>query len=122
MISGHQEFFIPICGQDIFLPFFPISFLLHLCCTQIFFRHELAGIFVFKITHPSPSRVKWSAPNFLFFIFEVGLHILKAGVHVHVKATLTSLNTGVWKIPKSGIQNPAPEPEPELEPEPEPEK
>ena len=37
MISGHQEFFFQQSGgQDISFPFFPISFLLHLCCMQFF--------------------------------------------------------------------------------------
>ena len=40
--------------------FFSISFVLH----AIFFFHQaLAGVFVFKITPPPPSRVKWSASN-----------------------------------------------------------
>ena len=75
-----------------------------------------------KSPTPLPRELNGRPLISYFFIFQVGLHILKAGVHVHVKATLTSLNTGVWKIPKSGIQNPAPEPELEPEPEPEPEK
>ena len=50
----------------IFFPFFShklsITFELH---ANFFFRQALAGIFLFKITPPPPSRVKWSAPNLI---------------------------------------------------------
>ena len=65
LIFGHQEFFFSsnLVGR-IFFPFFPIGFLLHLCCMQFFpYDKSLHEIF-FKITHPPPpSRVKWSFPN-----------------------------------------------------------
>ena len=57
MISGHQEFFFQQSGgQDIFFPFFPISFLLHLCCMQFFSSDKrLQEIFFLKSpNHPTP--------------------------------------------------------------------
>ena len=45
--------------------FFSITFVLH---AIFFFRQALAGIF-FQNHPPPPSRVKWSAPFFLFSLF-----------------------------------------------------
>ena len=58
MISGHQEFFfLAIWLAGIFFPFFPISFLLHLCCMQFFlFRQALAGNFFSKSPTPPPPQ------------------------------------------------------------------
>ena len=65
VISGHQEFFSSnLVGRTFFSLFFPISFLLHLCCTQFFSSDKRLQEIFFKITHPRPlSRVKWSALN-----------------------------------------------------------
>ena len=57
MISGHKEFFFSSKQsgwQDIFFPFFPISFLLHLCCMQIFSYDRRLQECFFKITNPPP--------------------------------------------------------------------
>ena len=66
MISGHQEFFfLPIWWAGYFFSLFPISFLLHLCCTQ-FSSSDKRLQEIFFQNHPPPplpSRVKWSAPN-----------------------------------------------------------
>ena len=67
VISGRQEFFFQQSGgQDIFFPFFPISFLLHLCCMQFFSSDKCLQEFFFCQSHnpPPPPRVKWSAPYF----------------------------------------------------------
>ena len=45
-------FFLAIWWVGYFFPFFPISFLLHLCCMQLFSRHKRLQEFFFKITHP----------------------------------------------------------------------
>ena len=47
-------------------------FLLHLCCMQFFSANKRLQEIFFKITHPRPSRVKWSAPK----VFEV-LHVFQ---------------------------------------------
>ena len=64
MISGHDEFFFSESGgQDIFFPFFPISFLLHLCCMR-FFSSDKRLQEIFVPNHPPPpSIVKWSTPK-----------------------------------------------------------
>ena len=56
----------------IFFPFFPISFLLHLCCMQFFSSDKRLQEIIFQ-NHPPPpgSRVKWSAP--------LGLKVVRAG-------------------------------------------
>ena len=54
MISGHQEFFfLAIWLAGIFFPFFPISFLLHLCCMQ-FFSSDKRLQEIFFQNHPPP--------------------------------------------------------------------
>ena len=45
VISGHQQFFYSILVGRIFFPFFPISFLLQLCCTQFFPDKSFQEIF-----------------------------------------------------------------------------
>ena len=45
MISGHQQFFYSNLVGRIFFPFFPISFLLQLCCTQFFSDKSFQEIF-----------------------------------------------------------------------------
>ena len=57
-------FFLAIWWAGYFFPFFPISFLLRLCCTQFFSSDKRLQEIFLKITHPPPplSRVKWSAP------------------------------------------------------------
>ena len=64
-ISGHQEFFffLAIWGAGYFFPFFPISFLLHLCCMQLLSSEKRLQEFFFQNHPPHPSRVKWSAPK-----------------------------------------------------------
>ena len=55
LISGHQEFFFQQSGgYDIFFPFFPVSFLLHLCCMQ-FFSSDKRLQKIFFQNHPPPS-------------------------------------------------------------------
>ena len=47
-----------------FFPFFPVSFLLHLCCMQFFSSdNRLQKIFFQNQPPPPPPRVKWSAPK-----------------------------------------------------------
>ena len=56
MISGHKDFFFPskqFGGQDIFSFFFPIRFLLQLCCMQIFSSDKLLQEMFFQ-NHPPP--------------------------------------------------------------------
>ena len=61
--SSRIFFSINLVGR-IFFPFFPISFLLHLCCMQFFSSEKRLQEIFFKITPPPLlSRVKWSAPN-----------------------------------------------------------
>ena len=43
--------------------FFPVSFLLHLCCMQFFSSDKRLQKIFFKINPPPLSRVKWSAPK-----------------------------------------------------------
>ena len=47
----------------IFFPFFPIGFLLHLCCMQFFSSDKRLQEIFFQNHSPPSSRVKWSAPN-----------------------------------------------------------
>ena len=57
-ISGQQEFFIlPIWWAGYFFPFFPISFLLHLCCMQFFPSDKRLQEFFFKITPRPPQEL-----------------------------------------------------------------
>ena len=58
MISGHQEFFLlAIWWAGYLFPFFPMSFLLHLCCMKFFFfRQALAGNFFSKSPTPPPPQ------------------------------------------------------------------
>ena len=58
MISGHKDFFFPskqFDGQDIFSLFFPIRFLLQLCCMQIFSSDKLLQEMFFQ-NHPPPPQ------------------------------------------------------------------
>ena len=61
-------FFWQSGGQDIFSPFFLISFLLHSCCMQFFSSDKCLQEICFQNHPPHPSRVKWSAPNDLEFL------------------------------------------------------
>ena len=65
VISGHQEFFfLAIWWAGYFFPFFPISFLLHLCCMQFFSSDKrLQKIYFPKSPTPSPPRAKLTAPK-----------------------------------------------------------
>ena len=45
-------FFLAIWWTGYFFPFFPISFLLHLCCMQVFSSDKRLQEIFFKITHP----------------------------------------------------------------------
>ena len=54
MISGHQEFsFLAIWSAGYFFPFFPINFLLHLCCMQFFSSDKRLQEIIFQ-NHPPP--------------------------------------------------------------------
>ena len=56
-------FFLAIWWVGYFFPFFPISFLLHLCCMQLFSPDKRLQEFFFSKS-PTPAwRVKWSAPK-----------------------------------------------------------
>ena len=56
----------------IFFPFFPMSFLLHLCSMQFFSSDKhLQEIFFQNQPPPSPSRVQWLAPKPFNFIHSV---------------------------------------------------
>ena len=57
MISGHQEFFSSNLVGSIFFPFFPISFLLHLCCMQFFSSDECLQEFFFQNHPPTPQEL-----------------------------------------------------------------
>ena len=48
-------FFLQSGGQDIFFTFFPISFLLHLCCMQFFSSDKRLQEFFFQ-NHPLPPQ------------------------------------------------------------------
>ena len=53
----------------IFFPFFPISFLLHLCCMQFFSSDKrLQEIFFQNYPPTPPSRVNWSTPYCSLFL------------------------------------------------------
>ena len=57
VISGQKEFFfIAILWAGYFFPFFPLSFLLHLCWMQFFSSDKCFQEFFFKITRPSFCR------------------------------------------------------------------
>ena len=58
-----KNFFSSNLVGRIFFPFFPINFLLHLCCMQFFSSDKrLQEFFFSKSPTPLPPRVKWSAP------------------------------------------------------------
>ena len=62
-------FFRAIWWAGYFFPFFPTSFLLHLCCMQFFSSDKRLQEFFFQNhSPPTPSRVKWSAPNIIKMI------------------------------------------------------
>ena len=61
-------FFLAIWWAGYFFPFFPISFLLHLCCMQFFSSDKRLQEFFFQIDPPPPSRVNWLAPYCSLFL------------------------------------------------------
>ena len=54
LVVWHVFEFQAIWWAGYFSPFFPISFLLHLCCMQFFSSDKHLQEIFFKITHPSP--------------------------------------------------------------------
>ena len=99
-------------GQDIFFPFFPISFLFYYICAacNFFLPTSAWRKFFFKITHSQPpSRVKWSAPkiSLAFFHLSHGLfcrrftgrfsrqHYLQLNIQLNLFEAVLSLKKNV---------------------------
>ena len=67
-------------GDHQVFPFFPISFLLHLYCTQFFSSDKRLQEICFQ-NHPPRSRVKWSTPtNQLTYLLHESTYILSSRV------------------------------------------
>ena len=99
VISGHQAFFLAIWWAGYFFPFFPISFLLHLCCMQ-FFSSDKSLQEIFFQNHPPPpppSRVKWSAPYCSLFL-HINLCFTQFFVQLNYFELFLSAHFVLWEI------------------------